>query len=319
MGYASKVGRARVSSKNPLALAICDRCGFTYNHADLAWQFDWGGASLINKRILVCRPCNDLPQNQLRAIVLPADPVPIMNPRTEGFTEAETDFIVENGTYSIDPTTGLKIYSPVNIITQDGTSVTAQVLGNPTDLNQNAVMPLINSQTYRVKLNPLSVTSNGLNTLGNGFSGTGSISGTTLTITAVTSGSLAIGSFVTGTGVKANTVIVGFISGSGGTGTYAVSVLQTVSSTTIYSSTSTITVTFSSAHGLSTNDQIAVQGLSNNNADGTYSVTVTTATVFTYQVNNAIPAGGLLQGSTLMVTALAGIPYDYNQIPITGA
>jgi hypothetical protein len=77
-------------------------------------------------------------------------------------------------------------------------------------------------------------------------------------------------------------------------------------------------VTFSSAHGLSTNDQIAVEGLTNTNADGIYSVTVTTATAFTYQVSNAIPAGGLLQGTTLMVTALVGLPYDYNQIPITG-
>ena len=82
MGYASQSGRARVSSKNPQALAVCDRCSMWYNHSDLAWQYDWGGASLINKRILVCQPCNDIPQNQLRAIVLPADPVPVMNPRT---------------------------------------------------------------------------------------------------------------------------------------------------------------------------------------------------------------------------------------------
>jgi hypothetical protein len=82
--------------------------------------------------------------------------------------------------------------------------------------------------------------------------------------------------------------------------------------------TNVITVTFSSPHGLNTNDQIAVQGLTNNNADGIYSVTVTTATAFTYQVNSAIPAGGLLQGTTLMVTALVGLPYNYNQIPLTG-
>jgi len=82
--------------------------------------------------------------------------------------------------------------------------------------------------------------------------------------------------------------------------------------------TSTITVTFSSPHGLNTNDQIAVEGLSNNGADGIYSVTVTTATAFTYQVNGAIPAGGLLQSTTLMVTALVGLPYNYNQVPLTG-
>ena len=78
-------GRARVSSRNPRAFAICDRCGFLMNHDRLSWQFDWAGASLINKRILVCETCNDVPQQQLRAIVLPADPVPIMNARPEQY------------------------------------------------------------------------------------------------------------------------------------------------------------------------------------------------------------------------------------------
>jgi len=89
-------------------------------------------------------------------------------------------------------------------------------------------------------------------------------------------------------------------------------------SVTSQSGTSTITVTFSSAHNLKDNDQIAVEGLINKLADGFYSVTYVSATVFTYQVNSAIPAGGLLQGSTLMVTALIGIPNNYTQIPITG-
>ena len=244
MAFASLSGRARTSSRNPQAHAICDKCGFRYNHVNLRWQFDWAGASLINKRMLVCDPCYDTPQNQLRAIILPADPMPIVNPRTEQFAQDETDFVVENKTNSIDPITGLTVYNPVNIVTQTGVNVTTQVLGNPVGLDQNAVMPLFGTDAYRVKLSPLSIAS------------------------------------------------------------------QT--------GTSTITVTFSSPHGLNTNDQIAVQGLSNKFADGTYSITVTTATAFTYQVNNAIPAGGLLQGPTLMVTALVGLPYNSDQIPLTG-
>jgi len=52
---------------------------------------DWRGTSLMNLRILVCtRTCNDKPQAQLRAIILPADPVPVRNPRTEPFTEDES-------------------------------------------------------------------------------------------------------------------------------------------------------------------------------------------------------------------------------------
>jgi len=64
------------------------------------------------------------------------------------------------------------------------------------------------------------------------FVGTGSISGTTLTISAVTSGQLGIGSELSGTGVTAGTVITALGTGLGGTGTYTVA-SQTVSSTTI--------------------------------------------------------------------------------------
>lgn len=62
---------------------------------------------------------------------------------------------------------------------------------------------------------------------------TGSISGTTLTVTAVSSGQLALGAFITGTGVAANTRITALGTGTGGTGTYTVSSSQTVASTTI--------------------------------------------------------------------------------------
>jgi hypothetical protein len=62
---------------------------------------------------------------------------------------------------------------------------------------------------------------------------TGSISTTTLTVTAVTSGSLAVGSFITGTGVTVGTYITALGTGTGGAGTYTVSASQTVASTTI--------------------------------------------------------------------------------------
>jgi hypothetical protein len=89
MSYASQAGRARTSPSNPQAHAICDRCGFRYNHANLRWQYDWRGASLANIRLLVCNTCYDNAQQQLRAIVVPADPLPISNPRTQDFVAAE--------------------------------------------------------------------------------------------------------------------------------------------------------------------------------------------------------------------------------------
>jgi len=62
---------------------------------------------------------------------------------------------------------------------------------------------------------------------------TGSIATTVLTVTAVTSGTIVVGASLTGTGVLAGTTIVSFGTGTGGTGTYNVSVSQTVASTAV--------------------------------------------------------------------------------------
>lgn len=57
-----------------------------------------------------------------------------------------------------------------------------------------------------------------------------SISGTTLTVTAVASGNISVGHAVTGVGVTASTTITALGSGTGGTGTYTVNNSQTVGS-----------------------------------------------------------------------------------------
>lgn len=67
---------------------------------------------------------------------------------------------------------------------------------------------------------------------------TGSISGTTLTVTALTSGAIAVGQTVSGTNVLSGTVITSYNTGRGGNGTsalgtYNVNISQTVGSTTI--------------------------------------------------------------------------------------
>jgi hypothetical protein len=64
---------------------------------------------------------------------------------------------------------------------------------------------------------------------------TGEISGTTLTVTALTSGSLSIGQRVYGTGITQGTFITALGTGTGGTGTYTVGTSQTVSSMTMNS------------------------------------------------------------------------------------
>lgn len=63
---------------------------------------------------------------------------------------------------------------------------------------------------------------------------TGSISGTTLTVTAVSAGMPSVGQTISGTGVTASTKITGYISvNNDGTGTYTVDTSQTAASTTI--------------------------------------------------------------------------------------
>jgi hypothetical protein len=66
---------------------------------------------------------------------------------------------------------------------------------------------------------------------------TGSISGTTLTVTDVSDGAIALGMTLAGSGVAPGTKIVRFGSGAGGNvnsdGTYTVNISQTVGSTTI--------------------------------------------------------------------------------------
>ena len=241
MGYASKSGRARTNPNAPASHAICDRCGCRVNFTDLQWQFDYRGRALMNLKILVCRHCLDKPQDQLRAIILPPDPQPIINARVEDFVSASTDYLTVAAPTVYDPITGIPIPSTTTFVTDSGLNVTSQPIGPPDALQPGAVMPLFEGVQYGVAIPVMSIISNG------------------------------------------NPIL---------------------------------TVTCSQAHGLSTNAQVSFEGLKNNLACGIFSITVTTATAFTYQVFDSIPAGSLLTPTSLVATALVGIPYGYTQIPI---
>ncbi|MBJ9695762.1 hypothetical protein [Burkholderia cenocepacia] len=62
---------------------------------------------------------------------------------------------------------------------------------------------------------------------------TGSLSGTTLTVSSVKNGTLAVGLRIRGNGIAAGTYITALGTGTGGIGTYTVNLAQTVGSTTI--------------------------------------------------------------------------------------
>jgi hypothetical protein len=82
--------------------------------------------------------------------------------------------------------------------------------------------------------NAAALITTGLQTAGGIFTGTGTISngsggsGTVLNISAVTSGALHVGDVVTGVGVTSGTTIISFGSGTGGVGSYNVSVASDV-------------------------------------------------------------------------------------------
>ena len=92
---------------------------------------------MINKRLLVCNTCMDDPQQQLRSIVLPADPMPIMNARPQQFVNAETDFRLTSRPATMNAKTGIMVPDgDVRITENDKTRVTQQTGGADGSLNQ---------------------------------------------------------------------------------------------------------------------------------------------------------------------------------------
>lgn len=83
-----RAGRARISARRPSALGECDRCGFIDNLDKLMRQNQWAGNTLRDTGLLVCVECLDIPQQQYRSPILPADPFPRRNPRpSPNFTQ----------------------------------------------------------------------------------------------------------------------------------------------------------------------------------------------------------------------------------------
>lgn len=239
MAYASRSGRAITNHTHPRAFGVCQRCNRWFNRHTLTNQRDWRGSTILPLYLFVCNDCLDIPQEQLRAIVLPADPMPIQFALTEPFQRDETNYR-STLPVTIDPVTGIQTAAVTTINTESGDAMSINPIGSPAGLEADAIMPLFDGVAYGVELPVLSVISSG---------------------------------------------------------------------------TGPITVTCSSAHGLATDAQIAVSGLTNVNANGFYSITVTTATAFTFQPVPVIASGSLLAGETRIVTANVGIPLGFSQIP----
>ena len=93
-------------------------------------------------------------------------------------------------------------------------------------------------QTGTVVISQISGTPGGIGVYGVNIAQTvasTTVSGTygLLTVSAVGSGAIVLGGVLSGSGVTTGTTVTGFVSGTGGTGTYNVNLTQTASSTTI--------------------------------------------------------------------------------------
>lgn len=159
---------------------------------------------------------------------------------------------------------------------------------------------------------------------------TGSIATTTLTVTAVTNGTLAVGQVVSGTGVTAGTYITALGTGVGGTGTYTVGVSQTVASSTLQADNGGTTIVAADGarwklevYGWVSAKQFGAKG--NGTADDTGALQSWVSTcadlllpensIFKITSPIVVPAGRVLQGS--FNTSIR--PYGCHGIQINGA
>ncbi len=105
--------------------------------------------------------------------------------------------------------------------------------GQSVAINAQGTLPAVTAALFAVQnVTDVFVIQNGLS-INSGAVVTGSIASNTLTVTAVTSGTLAIGQMIIGSGIADGTYISAFSSGTGGTGTYQINFPQTVGSETL--------------------------------------------------------------------------------------
>jgi hypothetical protein len=313
-------GRASVNSGNPRAFARCDRCGFIYNHASLKFQFDYRGPRLANLRILVCSPCYDKPQPQLKPILLTEDPLPVINARPEDYLFAETNV----------RTVSAQVLQP-SAASGNGSTVTLTFPYGPTFPNVEVGSMLIVSgmvpETYNGTffVTGTSVTPTWTISFASNAQGNMVKSGYVATNLDPTTGLpvINVDTRVTEDANTRTTQPIGIPTGLNQDAVmplinktaYAVK-LPVVS--VLANGTNIITVTCSTVHNLANNDQIAVEDLTVNMATGFYNVTVVNPTIFTYPVALPVAAGSLLTSRTNIITALVGTPLGYDQIPQTG-
>jgi hypothetical protein len=124
-------------------------------------------------------------------------------------------------------------YAPGEAIDAEDANDCFDALNDLLDTWSNATMmvPYVTEIVFDLVNNTYHYTIGQGGTIGGSI--TASSAGYTLTVTAIADGNIALGQFLTGTGVTAGTQIVQFGTGAGETGTYVTNVQQTLTSRTM--------------------------------------------------------------------------------------
>jgi len=77
--------KTKIDAYSPEGHGTCDKCSQIYNLNQLIWQQEYRGNSLMRTGFRVCSRCLDIPYQGRRPIIIPADPVPLRDPRPENF------------------------------------------------------------------------------------------------------------------------------------------------------------------------------------------------------------------------------------------
>lgn len=166
---------------------------------------------------------------------------------TSGYVDLQTVPVAGAQTITFPAATGTVLLDPNTAFTGTTTfetiSATGDISGRTVNASGSVTIGsyLYGSSTGQFKI-PVGTTAE----RAGAFNGTGSISGTTLSISTVSTGSLYVGAEISGSGITAGTRITAFGTGTGGAGTYTVTPSQTTSTVVIVDTPVTGMIRFNS-------------------------------------------------------------------------
>ena len=157
-----------------------------------------------------------------------------LNGSTSGYVDLVTVPVAGANTITFPAATGTVLLDPNTAFTGTSTFETISATKDISGRTLNASGSItVGSYLYGSGTGQFKIPEGTTAERAGSFTGIGSITGTTLALSSVSTGAAYVGATITGAGVTAGTRITAFVTGTGGAGTYTVSASQTVASTTI--------------------------------------------------------------------------------------